>query len=205
MADRVATFAEGVHAPGATPIDPDDAHGLIPVSVNTLSELNAFEQANILSATEWVLRPSRRVQPTRVLTTDFLLALHRRMFDQTWRWAGQLRRTDKNIGVHWPTIRVALRDQLENAHFLLAHEVYSADEIAARVHHAIVVVHPFPNGNGRWSRLAADALLHGQRRPLFSWGAADLSRAGNARTAYLHALREADCGDFGALLNVVRS
>ena len=149
------------------------------------AQLNAFEQTNILAATEWALRPARRPKSARVLATEYLLGLHRRMFGQTWRWAGELRRTNKNIGVHWPTIRVA--------------------EIAARLRHAIVLVHPFPNGNGRWSRLAADTLLHSQRIDTFSWGAADLSGAGASRAAYLEALRAADRGDFAALLAFVRS
>ena len=94
-------FAQGAHAPGATPVD-DEAADLIPDTVSTLAQLNAFEQTNILAATEWALRPARRPQPARVLTTEYLLGLHRRMFGQTWRWAGELRRTYKNIGADSP-------------------------------------------------------------------------------------------------------
>jgi len=198
-------FAQGAHAPAATPVDADEAADLIPDTVSTLAQLNAFEQTNFLAATEWALRPARRPQPARVLTTEYLLGLHRRMFGQTWRWAGELRRTNKHIGVHWPTIRVALRERLDDAQLWIAHDVYAPDEIAARFHHAIVLVHPFPNGNGRWSRLAADTLLHSQRIDTFSWGAADLSGAGASRAAYLEALRAADRGDFAALMAFVRS
>jgi uncharacterized protein YbaA (DUF1428 family) len=31
----------------------------------------------------------------------FLNDLHRRMYGHVWRWAGQYRRSDKNIGVDW--------------------------------------------------------------------------------------------------------
>ena len=78
-------FAVGAHAPGATPIDPDEAADLIPTTVATHAELNAFEQVNILSATEWALRPSRRPSSARVLTDRYVIELHRRMFDRTWR------------------------------------------------------------------------------------------------------------------------
>lgn len=200
-----AHFALGTHAPGATPLDPDEAADLIPTTVVTHAELNAFEQVNILSATEWALRPSRRPSSARVLTDRYLIELHRRMFDRTWRWAGLVRRTDKNIGVHWPTVRVALRERLEDASLWLAKGLYSHEEIAVRLHHAIVVVHPFPNGNGRWSRLAADALLHALRQDPFTWGATDLTMAGDARQRYLDALRAADNGSFAALLAFARS
>jgi hypothetical protein len=49
-------FAQGAHAPGATPVDADEAADLIPDTVSTLAQLNAFEQTNILAATEWALR-----------------------------------------------------------------------------------------------------------------------------------------------------
>ena len=38
---------------GATPIDPDEAAGLIPAHVTLQRELNEYEETNILEATEW--------------------------------------------------------------------------------------------------------------------------------------------------------
>jgi Fic-DOC domain mobile mystery protein B len=203
--EGLGLFAVGAQAPGATPIDPDEAADLIPDSVRTLAQLDAFEQTNILAAIDWALRPSRRPTPAKVLTSEFLIGLHRRMFDRTWRWAGTLRRTDKNIGVHWPTIRVSLKERLHDVALWIAEETYDADEVAVRFHHALVVVHPFPNGNGRRSRLAADALLHAQRRVPLSWGAASRASAVSPRTAYLEALRAADRGNFESLMHFARS
>ncbi|MEO7787700.1 MAG: hypothetical protein ABIR77_07765 [Sphingomicrobium sp.] len=34
----------------------------------------------------------------------------------------------------------------------------------------MVSIHPFPNGNGRHSRIAADLLAVRLARPVFSWG-----------------------------------
>ena len=201
---RVGAFAVGLHVLGATPIDPDEAADLIPATVRTLPELDAIEQLNTLAAMEWALRPARRASVDRVLTEQYLLDLHRRMFDQTWRWAGQLRRSDKNIGVHWPGIRVALRERLNDARHWMASGTYAPDEIAVRFHHALVLVHPFSNGNGRWSRLVADGLLHAQRYVPLTWGAAGLSAAGDSRAAYLSALRAADQGDFTGLVKFAR-
>lgn len=115
------------------------------------------------------------------------------------------RRTDKNIGVHWPTIRVALRKRVKDAQLWLAESAFPPDKVAVRLHHGVVLVHPFPNGNGRWSRLVADTLMHAHQRSPFDWGTRNLTTAGEARAAYLTALRAADRGDFAPILRFARS
>jgi Fic-DOC domain mobile mystery protein B len=194
-------WAEG--PPGSSPLDPDEAEGLLPSHITTQGELNAWEQLNIARADRWAMSRRRR-RGTTVLTSNFPVELHRRMFDETWTWAGSYRRTGKNIGVPARQVPVALRECLVNAQFWLAEQVYELDEIAARLHYELVLVHPWPNGNGRWSRLMADVLLHAERRSRFSWGGGDLVRATNARADYLAALRAADHGDFSPLLAFVR-
>jgi Fic-DOC domain mobile mystery protein B len=193
--------AEG--SPDSTPLEPDEAERLMPTHVATQGELNAWEQLNIARADAWAMS-SRRRHATVVLSAKFAEELHRRMFDQTWTWAGTYRRTGKNIGVPASEVRSALRERLADASFWLAEEVYALDEIAARLHYQLVVVHPWPNGNGRWSRLMADALLHGERQPRFSWGGGGLASTTSARANYLAALRAADHGNFSPLLAFVR-
>ena len=126
------------------------------------------------------------------------------MFDQTWTWAGAYRKTDKSLGLRASHVRVTLRERLADATLWLVDQVYDVDEIAARLHYQLVVVHPWPNGNGRWSRLMADAFLHAEQRPRFSWGAATLDRTTQARERYLTALRLADRGNLQPLLSFVR-
>lgn len=186
-------------AAGATPLDPDEIEGLLPSHVTTHEQLNAWEQMNITTADEWVMSRRRRAADV-VLTPAFAEMLHRRMFDQTWAWAGKYRRSGKNIGVPASQVRVAMRDAVDNAAHWLAHEVYDTDEIAVRLHHQLVVVHPWPNGNGRWARLMADALLRAQLQPRFTWGAGIT----NARVEYLSALRKADRGDVSLLFAFAR-
>lgn len=187
----------------STPLDLDEAEGLLPSHITTQSELNAWEQLNIARAEAWAMsRRQRRV--TTVLTLRFAEKLHRRMFDQTWAWAGTYRRTGKNIGVPASQVRIALRERLSDAACWLSEQAYEIDEVAARLHYQLVVVHPWPNGNGRWSRLLADTFLHAERRPRFSWGGEDLVRATEARVGYLTALKAADRGDFQPLLAFVR-
>lgn len=186
---------------GTTPLDPDEAEGLIPTHIGTQGALNEWEQANILAAEEWAFSRRR----TDVLSMEFVLELHRRMFDNTWTWAGTIRGTEKNIGVSAAQVRPDLQNLLDDAKYWTAHNTYEPDQLAARFHHRLTRVHPFPNGNGRHARLMADVLLFNLGRPRFSWGGADLYRKGEARERYLAALREADRTNIEPLLAFVRT
>ncbi len=189
--------------PRSTPLDHDEAEGLLPTHITTQAELNAWEQLNIARADEWAISRRRRSAST-ILTPRFAEQLHCRMFDETWAWSGHYRRTDKNMGVPASQVRVALRERLADAMQWRVDQAYSLDDTAARLHYQLVIVHPWPNGNGRWARLMADALLHADDQPRFSWGSGDLVAASNARRTYLDALRAADRGDFTPLLAFVR-
>jgi Fic-DOC domain mobile mystery protein B len=187
---------------GATPLDPDDAEGLIPSHIESRAELNEWEQANIAKAVFWMAE--RRVRGP-VLALDFLRELHHRMFGDTWRWAGQFRNTAKNLGISPAAIPESLGNLLEDTKYWIKNATFTVDEIAARFHHRLVQIHAFPNGNGRHGRLMTDALLEECGVAPFTWGSADLDALGTARTSYLSALRRADAGDFAELLALVRT
>lgn len=191
---------------GATPIDPDEADGLLQPHVYTREELNELEEANIQEGAAWALERTvigrRRVD---VLTEAFLFELHRRMFGAVWGWAGQVRTTDKNIGVDKFSIRPEVRKLIEDARYWREHGTYDADELAVRFHHRLVAIHPFPNGNGRHARLMADLLVQGLGRRPFSWGGASLVETSELRKAYIGALREADLGTLEPLIDFARS
>jgi Fic-DOC domain mobile mystery protein B len=190
------------YQPGQTPLDADEAAQLIPRHIATQNALDEWEQANILRAVQW----ARRQKAPTVLTEDFCRELHRRMFDRTWRWAGQFRQSDKNIGCAWPQVATRLRQLLDNTRYQMDENVFALDEAAARFHHQLVLVHPFPNGNGRHSRLMTDCLMRQNATPLFSWGSAqNLADAGAIRQRYIAALRAADAGDIAPLVAFVRS
>ncbi|WP_395091451.1 mobile mystery protein B [Armatimonas sp.] len=198
---------------GATPLDPDTIQGLIP-GLTTQGELNEFEARNIASALQWALRS--RTLKRDLLTSNGLTRLHERMFNITWRWAGQFRKRETNIGVVPTQIPVALAALCGDVAYQVEHQVFGWDELAVRFHHRLVLIHPFPNGNGRHARLAADLLMHYQGLPMFSWGARSITEGANTggtlltqssdvRSAYLSALRQADRGDFEPLLAFVRT
>jgi len=190
------------YQPGQTPLDPDESAQLIPTHLTTQRDLDEWEQTNILQAQTWL----RRLRQPKVLTEAFCRELHRRMFDQTWQWAGQFRTSDKNIGCPWQQAPMRLHQLLNNTDYQLnAEHPPPLDEAAGRFHHALVLVHPFPNGNGRHARLMTDALLRSRGAEPFSWGSRNRVAAGEARTRYIDALRAADNGDMGPLLAFVRS
>jgi Fic-DOC domain mobile mystery protein B len=184
------------YPPGATPIDPDEAAGLIPKHLTLQREVNEYEEANILEAVEWLFA-RRRGDP---LDDRFIHAVHTRMFDHTWEWAGQARRSDKNLGVPWTEIAARLRQMLDDVRAQIQYRAYAPVEIAARYHHRLVSVHVFPNGNGRHARIMSDLLLFQLAGQRFEWGRGSLTAASDLRTRYIATLQAADGGDYGPLL-----
>ena len=182
------------YPPGATPIDADEAEGLLPRHLTTQTDLNEWEQANIATAAAWI-------RTTRLDPFDFLAVkkLHKRMFDRTWSWAGHFRTTEKTIGVAPEEISVRLRDLLDDGQYWLQNGTFPAKECALRLHHRLVLVHLFPNGNGRHSRLWANWILFTAGEPVVDWGGS-LGNAGALRSEYIPSLRAADGGDYPPLL-----
>ena len=127
------------------------------------------------------------------------------MFDNTWRWAGEYRRSDKNIGVDWAKIHVRLAEELNNFRYWTDNKTFSPAEIGVRFHHALVLIHPFPNGNGRWSRMMADVLMAKMEQPCLTWGGSLLVDADGVRARYMDALHAADTHDIAPLVAFAQS
>ncbi|HWQ25357.1 MAG TPA: mobile mystery protein B [Chlorobaculum sp.] len=189
---------------GQTPIDEDEKEGLLIPTIATRRELDEFEQLNIEEAVQWIMKG--RFNKDKIVTEEFVRALHQRMYGDVWAWAGEFRKTGKNIGVDTWQIGVELRKLCDDAQYWITHGTYPPDEIAIRFKHRLVSIHCFPNGNGRHSRLMADIIIEKIfGMPVFSWGAGELSRDGDTRKIYLKALREADGGNYEPLLAFARS
>ena len=182
---------------GATPLDPDEAEDLRPGHIRTRGELNVWEQENILVSVSWIPRAR-----SKALDEATIRELHRRMFSETWKWAGAFRLSDKTIGIHWPQIPEAVRNFVEDGRFWLREGTFSPDESAIRLHHRLAQIHPFPNGNGRHARLWSDMLLLQNGRPPISWGGRNLETGSEARKKYIRALQRADEGDYRPLLDL---
>lgn len=183
-----------------TPLDPDERAGLIPSYIATRRELNEAEQINIAKADKWA---SARYQ--NMLDATVLDKLHERMFDDVWRWAGQHRTTMKNIGVPANQIRMATLQAVDDAKYWIDQKVYSPHEIAIRYSFRLVAIHPYPNGNGRISRMVADHLIKQLGHERFTWGSQKFLDPKEARKAYMAAIHKADAHDFGDLIVFARS
>src|SRR5947208_15544430 len=174
---------------------------MLPAHIAYRSELNEDEQENIARAQDWALGRRRR----DLLSEKYIKDLHKRMLGDVWRWAGKFRTTERNLGIPYYEIPVALRQLLDDVKAWIELGSHPPDEIAVRFHHRLVQIHPFPNGNGRHARLMADLLVMQLGGEQFSWGSANLQDAGAVRQRYIAALQAADDHDIGPLLAFARS
>ena len=188
---------------GNTPLSPEEQDDLIP-DLTTKEELNEWERQNILEASAWALG-QRNLNRRDPFSEAYVRELHRRMFDQTWKWAGVYRTREKDIGIPHDRIREALPALLGDARYWVEHRTFAPDELAVRFHHKLVWIHAFANGNGRHARLMADVVARRLGKPVFTWGRADIVRAGDFRRSYIDALRAADKNDIQPLLAFARS
>lgn len=186
---------------GATPLDVDELEGLKLPHIQTRAELDQVEHANIQEGLKWL---SRQRKYKDFLNEVFVRELHKQLLGQVWSWAGEFRQSEKNIGVDPLYISVQLHDLLEDAKVWIENGVYSREEFAARFHHRLVKIHPFPNGNGRHARIMTDVLLEKVMgvAPI-NWGGNLLVADGEHRQAYITALQAADQHDYLPLINFV--
>lgn len=187
---------------GATPLNPDEIEGLKLTHITSRSELDRWEQDNILEALGWLAS----TRPKDILNEQFIRKLHRKMFSDVWKWAGKFRLSDKNIGGPWHQVPIELKNLCDDVTVWIEAGQMLPDEIAARLHHRLVSIHPFSNGNGRHARLMADLLLENVlNQPKFTWGSKNLVQAGDALSIYIAALRDADRFDMKPLIEFARS
>lgn len=184
---------------GKTPLA--DYSGL-KIRIHTQDELNVVEFENISKATTKYLvrRPSQAKAP---FTYEWFLKLHREMYGDVWEWAGKFRQTNMNIGLDKNLIAEALKN-FEKDFQIWQTTKMDSGEVAARLHHRLVWIHPFENGNGRWARLVVNIYLKQNGRPLIMWPDVDLLAKSDTRKKYLKALRQADEHDFEPLITLQR-
>ena len=187
----------------ATPLESAERDGLIPSWVTQRSELNEVEQDNILKGNAWA-KGRRGLSDKTILSIAFVRELHKRMFGEVWTWAGQFRTTERNIGIDAYRIPQELSGALNDVGYWIENNTYEFDEIAVRLHHRLVAIHPFPNGNGRHARLMADLLIRLLGGEAFSWGGGSIHATGDLRARYVHALKEADAHNIAPLLAFAR-
>lgn len=188
---------------GQTPLNEEEKDGLLIKTIGTLQELDEFEQLNIEKAIEWTIRSKFKTE--NILTEKFVKQVHKKMFGGVWKWAGNFRKSEKNIGVSWIKIGIELHCLLDDTKYWIENKTYSPDEIAIRFKHRIVKIHCFPNGNGRHSRIMADIIIETIfDKEIFTWGFKNRFQADEIRYNYITALKEADNEDISKLLDFAR-
>jgi Fic-DOC domain mobile mystery protein B len=189
---------------GQTPLEQDEMDGLLISTIATRGELDEFEQQNIEKAIMWSL--NRSFKADMIFNERFIRKLHTQMYGDVWSWAGEFRKTNKNIGMDWWKIAIELKYLLDDVLYWYKNDIFPPDEIDIRFKHRLVSIHCFPNGNGRHSRLMADIIIEKiYKKPIFSWGASNLSKEGNNRKTYLKAVKAADNGNYNFLLDFAKS
>lgn len=184
----------------STPLTEEEKQQLKAKWITTRAELNELETKGIANAEIWLLKNKKDI-----LNETFIKNLHKKMFGDIWKWAGTFRTTERNIGVAPYEIQPKLRILLDDVKFWIDNRTFSPKEIAIRFHHRLVQIHPFPNGNGRISRLMADLLMKQFGLPVLKWGSGDLTQISELRKKYISALREADSGSYSLLLSFVEN
>lgn len=189
---------------GQTPLDPNEIDGLLIPSISTREDLDEFEQQNIEQAILWSLGLSFKKE--KIFTEEFIRKVHKQMFNGVWAWAGEFRKTNKNLGVDKWQIATDLKCLIDDTLYWIINGTYAPDEIAIRFKHRLVSIHCFSNGNGRHSRLMADIIADKIfKRPVFTWGSENRAELGKVRQSYLNAIKVADQGDIQLLLAFSRS
>lgn len=195
---------EFVYEDGQTPLNEEEKDGLLIKSITTHGELDEHEQLNIEEAIVWTM--GLKLKRERILTEDFIKTLHKKMLGKVWRWAGEFRKSEKNIGVKWITIGINLRTLLDDTNFWIENETFPPDEIAIRFKHRLVNIHCFPNGNGRHSRIMADIIIESIfEKDIFTWNHSNMVKADETRAEYIRSIRAADKGNIEDLINFART
>lgn len=169
----------------------------------TDADINRAELVGIGAARDWLKR-------TRLDVTKFAFwrRLHREMFGEVWKWAGEWRQDETNLGVAPHQIQPELHKLEGDLEFWLGDKCDMPRlEVLSRFHHRTVWIHPFNNGNGRWSRLATDALaLRRYKLDFLTWAkGADVPRDPDApeRKTYIAAVQAGDSGNFDPLMTYI--
>lgn len=189
---------------GQTPLNEEEKEGLRIPSITTREELDEFEQLNIEKAIQWTF--GKKLKAEQVYSEKFIKELHKRMYGEVWKWAGNYRTSEKNIGIKSYLIAIELKQLLDDAIFWHENNTYDPEEMAIKFKHRLVSIHCFANGNGRHSRLMADLIIEKiYDNKFFSWGSANLVKATEARNNYIQAVRKADKNDIQPLIAFAKS
>ena len=185
----------------ATPLDDISGLKLPHNRMYTLKEIYEAEANNIALATLKYLSapPSKKEAP---FTYEWLKQLHQEMFGDVWEWAGEFRRVELSIGIKAYMVPTTLKELADDIAYWDKNRTFDIYETATRIHHRAVQIHPFQNGNGRWSRMLANIYLRQNGSMPVRWQEELLCKENLKRDEYIRALKKADSGDYQSLIEM---
>ncbi|MCW8895995.1 mobile mystery protein B [Sulfurimonas sp.] len=185
----------------ATPLDDTSGLKLSSLKSYSLEEIYIKEAQNIANATLKYLsaKPTKKDAP---FSYEWLTTLHHEMFSDVWEWAGKLRHIELSIGIKAYLIPVELKKLSDDIAYWNKNKTFDTYETATRIHHRAVQIHPFQNGNGRWSRMLANIYLRQNGLMPVRWQEDLLAKENSKRDDYIKALKKADNGDYADLIQM---
>lgn len=171
---------------GQTPIDPSIIKDLKPKHVSEMSELYELESENIAEAIVWY-------QSTKKDHLDYTvwIELHKQMLKDVWKFAGVIRTTElANSDFHSSfEVRPALRELEQDLKTWLEHQTYAPKEMMAIFHERLLTIHPFKDGNGRWSRVLIEFICSRLKIETPTWGSKTIEDDKVRRDHYIEAVK----------------
>lgn len=214
-------YFDGYEHEGTTLIPFDQLKGLM-LPITQLGQLNEVEANNLRSAARDWLILSKRPTFDKFLTVDYAMQLHGYCFGTVWDWAGKSRNVQTNIGVPVMRISIDLRQLMDNIRYRIhlfdnqsndgdepvlsrnleiTNRAVWAENLAIEFAYKLIWIHPFNNGNGRWSRFYTDQFCDLLKISRFSWGKS-IPTIPARRNEMITSLRIADqSGDLSAFLS----
>ena len=185
----------------ATPLDDISGLKLSKNKVYTLKEIYVKEAQNIADATLKYLSapPSKKDASFKY---EWLLILHKEMFGDVWEWAGKPRQIELSIGIKAYLVSSQLKNLSDDIAYWNKNKTFDIYETVTRIHHRAVQIHPFKNGNGRWSRMLANIYLRQNGLMPVKWQEDLLASENPKRSEYIKALKKADNHDYQDLIQM---
>ena len=180
---------------GNTVLSNSELRGLLLNHITVMRELDEAEQVNINEGLLWLATQKNK----DFLDEMFMKKLHKKLFGKVWKWAGKYRKSEKNIGIDAYKVPTEMMKLIEDVNYWVENNSYEVSELIARFHHRLVWVHPFPNGNGRFSRIFTNYLCKRYKLKMPEWQGHLNPHL--RRKLYIKALQQADQKKFHPLMS----